>query len=162
MAASTVVKNMNDGSMSLADGTATPVTHTVDFDVGDIQLSGLAETLQEVVAYESRGVLKSVRHTTRTYPTFSASIMMTDVSDDVDATVIDFLLKQNSFSANASTIAGGVYCVDITFTVEGTDVGDDEDHTIVLEDVHITLAIAEGDPNTITLEGTVYGTVTMT
>ena len=93
--------------------------------------------------------------------TFSAQLA--DISDGTDGTLIDFALKQASYSANESTLTGSdVYAVKITLTVEGTDLGDAADHTIELDDVHVTVAIAEGEPDTVTISGTVYGSITMT
>lgn len=164
MAASTVVKNFGDGTISVKDGTGTPVVLTVDFDQGDLSLTGLSATQREVAAYESRGVLKSLRHTTRTYPTGSFTLMLTDVSDDEDTTLIDFLLKRGSYDGNVSTRGANsdVYTVDIVLTIEGTDLGDTADHVITMEDCYCTADVAEGDPNTVTVNFTVYGDVTMT
>ena len=52
--------------------------------------------------------------------------------------------------------------INIALTIEGTDLGDTADHTITMDDCEVTMAVAEGDPNTISLSWTVYGTVTMT
>lgn len=164
MAASTVIKHLYDGSISLADGTGTPVTLTVPFSVGDLSISGLSETQNNVTAYETRGTFNSLRHTSRTYPTGSFSAQLADYSDATDTTLIDFILKQNSFSGNASTLgtASDVYTIDITLTVEGTDFGDSSDHTVVITDCQCTLDTAEGEPNTATINFTCYGTVTFT
>ena len=43
MAASAVIKHFTDGSITLKDGTGTPVTLTVPFSAGDLSLSGLAQ-----------------------------------------------------------------------------------------------------------------------
>ena len=161
MANSTVVKNFLDGQLTLSDGTGSPVTHVVDFDQGDFSISGLSATQREVAAYESRGVLKTLRHTSRTYPSGSFTVMLSDITDASDATMVDFLLKQGSFSGNASTVAGDVYCIDLILDIEGTDLGDDDDETITLTDCYCTVDISEGDPSVITVNYTCYGTVTM-
>jgi len=164
MAASTVIKNLNDGSVTLADGTGSPVTLVAPFTVGDVAIEGLAAQLNEVTAYETRGTLNTLRHTSRTYPTFSFSAQLADYSDATDGTIIDFCLFQASYSANVSTLGSSadVKTINITLTVEGTDHGDSADHTIVCDDVHVTVATSEGDPNTVTISGTVYGSVVMT
>ena len=162
MAASTIVKNLTDGQLTLKDGTGSPVTLVVGFDMGDFTVSGLAQSLHEVAAYESRGTFKSARRTTRRYPSGSFSLMLTDITDGTDQTVIDFLLKQGSYAANVSTLAGDVYCVDLQLDVEGTDLGDSADHQIALSKCHCVVDVAEGDPDTITVNYTCYGSVTMT
>ena len=162
MAVSTIVKNLTDGKLTLKDGTGSPVVLVVGFDMGDFTVSGLAQSMHEVAAYESRGVFKSARRTTRRYASGSFSLMLTDISDGTDQTVIDYLLKQGSYAANVSTLAGDVYCVDLVFDVEGTDLGDSADHSITLTKCHCVVDVSEGDPDTIAVSYTAYGTVTMT
>lgn len=166
MAASTVIKHLYDGQIDLEDGaTPTPATLTAPFTVGDLSLTGLQETQNNVVAYETRGTLNSVRHSSRTYPSVSFSLHLADLSDGTDNTVVDFLLKQASYSSNVSTLGSNaeVYGIKVTLTIEGTDHGDSADHTIVMDDfVPTSVDIAEGEPNTVSVSGTVYGTITMT
>jgi len=163
MAASTVVKNLNDGVLQLADGTGVPVTLTVPFSTGDFSISGLSETQQNVSRYETRGVLNTVRHTSRTYPSGSFSFQIADFSDATDQTVIDFVQKQNSFSGNTSSLTSGdVYCIDITLSVLGLTHGDSADHTVVLTECDCTIDFSEGDPSVGTISYTVNGSVTFT
>lgn len=164
MAASTVVKNFTDGTIKVEDGTGSPLSYTCAFDEGNMSISGLAQQLSEIATYESRGTLKSVRHTARTYPAGSFSLMLTDVTDGSDQTLIDILLKQGAYAAGVSTLGANadVYTVKITLTIEGTDHGDSADHTFVMDDAHCTVDVAEGDPSTVTVNFTVYGAVTMT
>lgn len=165
MAASTVIKHLYDGEIAVEDGTTpTAVSLTVPFTVGDLSLSGLAQTQNEVVAYETRGTLHTVRHSSRTYPSGSFSAQLADYSDGTDQTLLDFLLGQASYSANVSTLGANaeVYGVKLTLTVEGTDHGDSADHTIVLDDCVCTLDVAEGEPNTVSVSFTVYGSVSFT
>ena len=139
------------------------MTLAVAFTQGDLSVDNLMQGSRGVQAYQTRGALHSVRLTTVEFPTVSFSAMLTDLSDATDQTLVDFVLKQNSFSGNTSTLTGSdVYAIKVTLTIEGTDLGDAADHTIVMDDVHFTLAIAEGEPDTVTLSGTVYGAVTMT
>ena len=159
MAASTIIKHLYDGALSVEDGTATPVTFSLPFTTGDFSVSGLAETQQNVNAYESRGTLNSVRHTSRTYPTGSFSLQVADLSDGTEQTALDFFLKQGAFSGNTSTLQGDVYCVKVTLTTAGTALGDTADHTVVLDDCHVTVDMAEGEPNTLTCNFVCYGSV---
>ena len=165
MAASTdVVKHLYDGTVTLADGTGTPVTLDVQWSQGDTGISGLAAVQRDVIAYQTRGALHSVRYGARNFPTVSFSFMFGSFTDATDSAPLDFLMFTNKYSANISTInsPGEVHGLKITLTVEGTDLGDASDHTIVLDDVHCTFDISEGEPNTCTVNGTVYGSVTRT
>ena len=159
MAASTTIKHFTDGSITLKDGTGTPVTLVVPFSQGDFSPAGIQETQQEVVAYQSRGVLHIVRHAAANFPTGSFSFMVADYADATDQTAIDFLLKQGSFAANVSTLGTNaeVYTVNIVLTIEGTDHGDAADHTITLTNCACTIDVAEGEPNTVTVNYTAYG-----
>jgi len=163
MAVSTFVKNFTHGSLLLSDGTGTPVTLTVDCMNGDFSISGLAKILRETAKYESRGLLKSVAHTTRTYPSGSFSAMMTAFTEAIaPGTLADFVLNQAAYSANVSTLGASaqVYAIDLVVTIEGTDFGDAADHTFTLSDCRCTIDFAEGDPNQFTLNFEVLGAVT--
>ena len=107
MALSTVVKHFTDGSITLKDGTGTPVTLAVALSVGDLTISGMeTDTLGRTVnAYETRGVLRSLRRGARVYPTVSFSCQLADITDGTDNTLFDFLLKRGSYASNVSTTA---------------------------------------------------------
>lgn len=163
MAASTVIKHLHDGSLTLKDGTGTPVTLVIPFTMGDFTLSGLQETQRAVVAYETRGTLHTIRHSTRTYPTGSFTLALADFSDATNQTALDFLMQRNSYSANVSTLTPTeVYAVDLVWTVEGTNLGDPADHVATMTDCVCTLDLAEGEPNTLSVSFTMYGDYTQT
>lgn len=166
MAASVIPKHFTDGSLTLADGTGSPVTLVVPLTVGDFSLSGLKKDAKARATnvYEARGQVTGLRRGAREYPTVSFSAQCADISDATERTALDFILKQGSYNANISTsvAAGDVYTLNVTLTIEGTDLGDASDHTIVMNDVEFTSAFAEGEPNTLTFEGVVYGNVTFT
>ncbi len=161
---SAIVKQWTDGSLVLSDGTGSPVTLTVDLEVGDMSITGLGESHKDVRPYYSRGSLVSLRKGQDAHPSISFSTLMAALSDASATTVSDFLLRRNSYSANisTSTALGDVYTVDMALTIEGTDFGDGADHVITATDVHVTRDFSEGEPNTIAFSGTVYGTVTET
>ena len=164
MAASIVEKTLYDGLITLSDGTGTPVTLVVPFSIGNLKVSGLSQTLREVLKFEARGVLTSVRLGKRRYPTGSFSFQVADYSDATNQTVIDFLLKTGSYSANISTLgsAADVYAVTIKLTVEGTDRGDSADHTVTMTNCVCTLDVEEGEPNMGSVSFEILGAVTFT
>lgn len=163
MALSTVLKNFTDGSITIKDGTGTPLSLTVNFDQGDFSITGLKAKLRETVAYEARGRFKSLRHTTRTYPTFSFTAHAAEFSEDGTGTLADAILRQGTVWTAAVSTRGAsaeVYTLDVTLTVEGTSHGDSADGTFTLEDCELSVDFAEGDPNTFSVSGTVYGALT--
>lgn len=161
--ASTVVKHFTDGTIEFADGTGTPVTLTLPLGIGDFSASGFQESQQDVNVYQSRGVLRSLRKGAKNFVSGSFSAMLADISDASAGDAIDFVLQQAAYSANTSTLsASDVYCVKVTLTIEGTDLGDAADHTIVLDNCVVTFDVSEGEPDNIAFSYTSYAAPVMT
>lgn len=162
MALSTVVKNMRDGSLVISDGTGTPISITVQFDQGDFSITGLKAKLAETTAYETRGLLRSVRHTTRVYPTGSFTCMMADFSEATTGTVADAILKNGAFSAAISSDGANadVYKLNLAFTCAGIVHGDAADGTFTMANCECTISFSENDPNSFSIDFTVYGAIT--
>jgi hypothetical protein len=164
MAASTVIKNFRDGTIIFADGTTpTPLSVTVTLEGGDFSLTGLNQLNTEATTYLDRGELGSVRLASRSFPSISLTCHMADLSDATDKLIFDAINKTGAFSAALSTITGSdVYGLKITLTIEGTNFSDPADHTIVMSGVHCTIDFSEGDPNSFSISGTVYGSIVTT
>lgn len=162
MAISSVAKNFRDGSVTLADGAA--LTMSLNYTGGDFSINGLIQGQAEVAKYMNRGSLFSVRKTTQTFPTFSFTAILTDVSDGTDKTLQDAFLKLGAWASATSTLGANadVYTLNITWTIEGTDHGDASDHTVVMSNCRVTdLSMTEGDPDMINISGEILGTVTL-
>lgn len=161
MPISSVVKNFRDGTITLSDGTTpTPLTLTVQFETGDFSISGLSQGNTEATTYLDRGVLGSVRLTNQTFPTISFTAHMTDISDATNKTLWDAVNKTGSYASAVSTIGSSdVYGLTVKLVVEGTNFGDATDHEITCVGVHLSIDFAEGDPNSFTLNGTIYGAI---
>lgn len=161
MALSTTIKNFCDGSLLINDATGTPLACTVPYSNGDFAFDGLSDTWKEVSAYETRGTFNTLRHTTRTYPTGSFSVKMSEFTNALTGVVTDALTKNGAWASAVSTLGTGMpYCVKLTFTVEGTDFGDGADASVIFTNCRCTYGFAEGDPNTINVSFTCYGTST--
>jgi len=171
MAVGTVTTNLNDGSLVLSDGTGTAVTLTVPVSVGDTAFDALMAVslvtgqYNEVVAYEARGRLDSVRHTSRVYPSVSFSVHVRDLTSASVGNVLDFVRKLNAYSANISTLAAGatadVYTIDAILTIDSSVLGG-TDSVATMTDCAFSASFAEGDPNTLSFSGICYGTITCT
>ena len=159
-----IVKNFRDGQIILKDGTGTPIAVTIEFESGDFSISGLsANANTEVTTYLDRGSLGSVRLTSQQFPTWSFTCHMVEFSDAVTKTVWDAVNKTGTFAAAISTITNSdVYGLDCVINIEGTSLGEATDHTLTLVGNRITLDFAEGDPNSFTVNGTCYGSITAT
>jgi len=107
-----------------------------------------------------RGELHTVRKTSRTFPSLSFSATYTDLSDASEETIPDIVLQNNAFSAAVSTLGANadVYTLKVTWTVTDPAGGT---HILTADDVAFSIDIAEGDPNTFSLSGTVYGAITL-
>jgi hypothetical protein len=78
-----------------------------------------------------------------------------------------FINQSGQYAANISTGGTGVpyvehFCIDIKYTAEGTDFGDDADHTVTLSKCVCSLDFSEGDPSSFTLNFTCYGGASVT
>ena len=169
MAHSTTVKNFRDGSLTITDGAGSPASHTVQYEAGDFSISGLTSETSakqyEFATYMDRGDLASIRHTTQTFLTGSFTMHFVDLSDAGYSTAMDLMLKRGSHSSAVSTLGASaeVYAVKLALTVEGSDHGDaGGDHSITLDDCVCSVDVAEGDPSSISVSFTCYGTVTIT
>lgn len=172
MALSTSVKSHHDGSITLKDGTGTPVTLSVPVTVGDETISELRAVstvtteYNEVVAYEARGKLTGIRSGARVYPSGSFTAQFREFTNATAGAVLDFIRKTGGYSSNVSSapsaFGSDVYLVDLVINVEGTDRGDGADHTITMTDCALVAEFAAGDPSTLAIAWTCYGTVTAT
>ena len=159
---STIVKNFRDGEIKVADLTSpTPLEVTVQFESGDFSLTGFTSELKEVTTYLDRGDLASVRATNRTFPSVSWTSHMADLHDSTELTLPDIILQRGAFGSAVSTLGANadIYTLNITWTV--TEPGG-ASHVVVCEDVKLSMDVSEGDPNSYSVSGTVYGTITLT
>ena len=164
MAISSVVKNFTSGTITLSDDTGSPITLTVAYESGDFALSGVMQGQKEVAMYLDRGDFGSLRKTNFTPATFSFTAHMTDISDGTNKTLPDAVNKTGAFAAGVSTLGAGAdvpWTLDLLWTIEGTDSGDVADHTVTMTDCHLKIDMSEGDPNSFSISGTVYGSITL-
>jgi hypothetical protein len=162
MAISSKPKNFRDGTITLNDGSGSPITLTVQYEAGDFSISNVMQSQTEVEMYLDRGSFHNVRKTNFAPATFSFTATMTDLSDGTEKCLWDAVNKSGAFSAGVSCGDTDVWLLQVRLTIEGTDFGDAADHTLVLDKCHLTIEFAEGSPNTFTLNGTVYGAIIAT
>lgn len=164
MAISSIVKNFRDGTLTIEDGTGTPISMTVQYEAGDFSLSGITEGQTEIVAYYDRGALCSLRKTQDAHATFSFTAHMSDLSDSTELCLLDVVNKTGAWSSGVSTMGANadVWTTKVTLTIDGTTHGDSSDHVIALDDCRLSLDLSEGDPNSFSISGTVYGTQSFT
>ena len=161
MAYSVVPKTKRDGVIQLRDGTGVPVTLDVAFEDGNLTFSQ-PQQFSELVVMD-RGSFSAVRRQDEQAITGSFSFHFRQFADSSEAgSVRDFINKSGFYSSNISTGGTGTpfvehYCIDIRYTAEGTDFGDDADHQVTISKCVCSLDFSEGDPSTFTLNFTAYG-----
>ena len=151
------VLNFRDGAIILTDGAGHSLT--VPLDQGDVAISPLSADMTEVSVYQSRGRTKSIRRTTDIQPTITFSAHLNRLSRSSLGTpskpaLLDFIRRRGAYASNvrSSSICGDVYVIDVKWqlsTPDGTEY-------VECRAVHFTADLAEGDPDTISLSGTIY------
>ena len=153
-----------DGVIHLRDGTTpTPVSLTVDYEEGNFSFD---QTKSDRIVIRDRGTIKSVRKGDDQPITGSFTIFMRQFTSASAGSVLDFINKTGSYSANVSSdsaVSTDEYAINIVFEVDGDAVGDDDGDTIATFDTCIcTASFAEGDPNQITVNFECYNGVVYT
>ena len=166
MAYSVVPKMRRDSKINLKDGTGTPVELEIAFEEGNFQFT---PTKPEQVIIRDRHAISNIRRgNEEASASGSFTIYLRQFTEASEAgSAVDFVNKTGFYASNVSTGSTGTprieeYCIDIEFVVEGTDLGDDNDHTATLTKCICDIAITEGDPSTIQISFVSYGTLTYT
>lgn len=161
MALNTVPNNFSDGLVVLKSA-AGAISATMQYSNGDFGTSDLGAALREVTHYEARGVITGVRYTTVKPPTFTFTCQATSFTNATAGLALDAVRKTGAFSAAVSTLGANaeVHAVDCVFTVEGSNFGG-ADSTLTATNCVGTASYTEGDPNSVSVSLTCYGTVTL-
>lgn len=166
MPTGSVVKQAHDCTITISDGAA--LTYSPSLFDGNVSIGNFQRKQREVATYEVRGQLKAVRHTNRVYPTFTLTIQLANFSGSVDVdgaseteSPADVFNRAGTWASATSTLpvnmgGGDVFCVDIDINVEGTDLGESNDHNIKANSVHGVVSPSLAEPGVYTIECTVY------
>lgn len=159
----TFVANGSHGTLTARDATpTTPLEKVLDFENGDISITGLANVLREVVKYERRGRLHGVGLGARTYPqlTFTATLAEWTNNASGEGTLLDLVKAKagGDYAARIGTLGADhpVICLDLEYKF--TDFAA-ADHDFTLHDCHITWDFSEGDPSTLSFTAEVLGEI---
>jgi hypothetical protein len=162
-AVSTQPKNFQKGTLTLIDGTGTPVTLVVQLTEGDFKCSELMQYLNAPTIYSARTIFVGLGSGAPSYPKWSISAKVGNIVGSATSgtgTALEFATGKGAYSANVSTIgASRRMVVDAKLTIEGTDWGDSADETFTMEDSLISIDFSEGEQNKITISGQCLGNV---
>ena len=164
MAYSTVPKCRRDGVIQLRDSGGAN-TLDVAYEDGNLTFSVAPKEAQNI--FRDRGVITTVRKGDAAEITGSFTIHMREFTNSLAGSVLDFVNKTGAYSGNTSTGSSGTpyvefYCIDLQYTVEGTDFGDDKDHVATISKAVVNASFTEGDPNQLTFEFAAYGGIALT
>lgn len=146
------VTNFRDGTLYLIDGAGTQLT--IPLEMGDVNISGMNGDMFDVSVYRSRGRTVTVRKTNDINATISASAMLNRFSSTTRDVIADFIRFAGKYATNvrSSGICGDAKTLNAKWVVSTPD----GDETIIVRDVLFSFDLAEGDPSSISLNGTIY------
>mgnify|MGYP000221081239 FL=1 len=162
MAYSVVPKMRRDGTIKLLDNAGSN-TLTISFESGDFNFTPSKDA--EVIIRDRNAISNVRRGDQEASATGSFTVFMREFTDSSQAgSVLDFVNKTGQYASNVSTGSTGTprieeYCIDIEYTAEGTDNGDDADHKATLSKCICNVVFTEGDPSTLAINFTCYGGV---
>lgn len=164
-APSTFIKSSIHGSITLTDGGA--VSLVVPFDKGDVAIGPLMEHLNEELIIETRGHFRTLSRGARVFPSFSFSCFVGNLvgsSAVAPGSVLEFIAGKGAYSANTS-VQGALreMTVNAKLTIEGTNVGDAADETVLCANCIFQASFQEAmDGYTLSITGKCLGAVTIT
>ena len=160
MAYSVIPKMRRDAKIVLKDNGGTN-TLEISFEEGNFTFT---PTNSELVIIFDRHTISNVRKgSEQASASGSFTLYLRQFTDGSEAgSALDFVNQTGHYSGNVSTGNSGTprveeYCVDIEFQVEGTDLGDDEDHKAILRKCICDVVITDADPMTIQINFVSYG-----
>jgi hypothetical protein len=156
MSESIRAKTRRDGSITIKTAA---LSYSVAYTNGDF--SGSFPKADRVVIRD-RHAVAGLRKGADPIPTFSFSVHMREFTDGSSTTIVDTIERTGLWVAAVST--GGAafeqFLCDVVMTVNKNN--DSADHVITMTMCHLTYDFAEGDPDSITINGECYGTVSRT
>lgn len=147
-----------DGTITIEDATGTPISMTVQYEEGDLQIDGFQQDDKSIIALYDRGTIYGLRKDQDEPINFSFSAHATDITDATEKTLIDVFNKTGAFASGVSTLGANadVWTVKVTWTGEQTDFGGGADSTIVFTYCHAKVSFQEGKPGVFQISGTAY------
>lgn len=147
-----------DGTIAIEDATGTPISLTVQYEAGDLQIDGFQHDDKSIIPLYDRGQIFGLRQEQDEPISFSFSAIATDITDGTEKTLIDCFRSTGAFASAVSTLGANaeVQTRKLTWTGEQTDFGAGADSTIVFDYVHAKVTFQEGSPAQFNISGTAY------
>lgn len=150
-----------DGAIVVSDNTGTPITLTMTYEDGDLNVAGLEQAYMEVQVFEARGVPYAARNVRYKPIEFSFTAHLVGTVDASDASILAALLKLAttpwaSATSQLATAKGDAYMLQVKWTGERTNFGGSADASLTLKYCRLSVDIAEGVPTKLNIKGTCY------
>ena len=158
MAYSTIVKTKRDGTLKFEDNAGSN-SLTVAYEAGDFNFSIPGKSVVVNLDRGEIGATPSLRYSDDQPMTATFTAYVRDFSDGSYATLEEILLQSGEVGTSWVSTLGAdaeVFCLSLTWTVEGTDHGDASDHALTLPYCVVTGSMQEGAPDVISLSITSY------
>ena len=160
MAVSGVIGTKRDGVMTLKDNGG--VSLVLPFEVGDFSVD--LSPPDDRIVLRDRGATCGLRRGDSVVGACSFSVHFLEFTNATGGTILDFIHNSGFYAANVST--GGLgfeqYLVTLEFECNKTALGDAAVAKTVLSKVLLFASFSEGDSDSLTITGEVYGTQTYT
>lgn len=162
MAKSLVVGTKRDGSIVLSDSGGSNTT-TLYLEVGDFTFE---EPKADRVVIRDRGSLSGggLRKGDDAVGSCSFTVHFTEFTNAGAGNIMDWCYQRGSASGYTSVGGAGFeqFLVDIVYTCNKTALGDAAPAVATLNKVLLFASFAEGDSDTLTVTGEIYGSYTYT
>lgn len=160
MAFSTAVRSMRDGQLVIKDGAGTPVSVTVACDEGDLQWTETETTSELRCRGTATGFIKGEDSFCTVQFSVKVSQLISQSENPSDAVAVYEILRNNiDGDLYTSTSAGGVYTVDLEFTIVDPAGGTGTGEKVTFNDfLAETVTFQEGTPNMLNVSGKIPAT----
>ncbi len=165
MAIPSIAVMIEDGVLTVADGTGTPISGEITFDHGNLVLSEIAHNQRERIDLFDRNDYVGSRYGKNKPIGFSFTCQLIATTDATAKLPLDMARRTGAFASAVATLpaaagglsasnTNGVMTYSLSWAIERTKYGGTSDGLVVLKYAHIeSCEISEGDPTTLTIKG---------
>ena len=151
---SSIVKTKRDGTVTLTDGAA--ASYIANFQVGDFSFE---EVKAELITIRDRATIVGARKGDDQESTLSFTCHLRALTDSGNEALLDFV--NGTLSGSALTSTGGLgyepFMCTVKYDINATALGDSKSYSAEFKKVRISASVTEGDPDSISITGTVLG-----
>lgn len=156
MAISTIIKTKRDGTLTFSDNGGSN-TFVVAYEAGDLSVDIPGPTVNVFLDRGEFGATPSLRYGDDQPMGASFTAHLRDFASGSFETLTSIVTRQ-VFDAGQDTTwvstlgtSAEVDTLTLAWAVEGTDHGDESDHTLTMNHCVVNGSLSEGDPNTVSL-----------